>query len=216
MNSTNPRTIKVSIIENNENYSGSLKNMIQLSDDLELVNLHPSAESFLHDAIHTQLDVIILDLGLPEKSGMQLIPIIRKQLPHCSILVLTQDDCHRSTLEALSLGAVGYLLKSSSIAEIRQAIKEVASGGCMIDSELSQLILTHFITNNSQNEKNILTDREKQVLELLSMGYVKKEVAQQMGVSYSAIAQYTENIYKKLNVNNIAAAVSAGIRRKLI
>jgi DNA-binding NarL/FixJ family response regulator len=210
-----PKPIRILIIEDNRQYTDSLKFMIQLSEHMEFVESYSSAESYL-DSPREDADIVLLDLHLPGKTGLQLVPIIRRERPDCHILVLTQNDDYRSTLEAIRLGVSGYMLKNSPIASIREAILEVNQGGGVIDPKLSRIVLKALSGEAGEEQTHLLTQREKQVLELLSMGYVKKEVADRMEVSYSAVAQYTESIYKKLQVPNVAAAVAAAIRKGLI
>ncbi|MDP0492127.1 MAG: response regulator transcription factor [Verrucomicrobiota bacterium JB023] len=213
------KPLSILIIEDNQQYTGSLKRMIQLTDRMELIASYHDAEQFqreVDEPIKRGTDVILLDLNLPGKNGMQLIPYICKEFSKCHILVLTQKSDHQVTLEAIRLGASGYLLKKSSISTIRDAILEVHDGGCIIDPKLSKAILGVLTEPNRPHEKQILTMRERQVLEFLALGHVKKEVAVLMGVSYSAVAQYTESIYKKLQVSNIAAAVATAMRKGLI
>lgn len=207
--------IRILIIEDNRQYIESLKQMIELSDRMEFVAAYTSAEAYL-DSPQETADIVLLDLHLPGKSGLQLVPELTKELPDSNILVLTQNDDYHTTLEAIRLGVSGYLLKDAPIASIREAIIEVHEGGSVIDPQLSRIVLKVLSGGSDLESGNILTKREQQVLEFLAMGYVKKEVAARMKVSYSTVAQYTENIYKKLQVPNIAAAVAAAIRKGLI
>jgi DNA-binding NarL/FixJ family response regulator len=214
-----PETLKILIIEDNRQYTESLKRMIQVSEQMEFATNYTSAEAYLEHPRGADLktiDVILLDLHLPRKSGLQLIPILRKEMPESNILILTQNDDYHTTLEAIRLGVSGYLLKDSPIAAIREAIIEVHDGGSVIDPQLSRIVLKALSGSSDPDGGNLLTSREQQVLELMAMGYLKKEVADQMGVSYRTIAQYTEGIYKKLQVPNVAAAVAAAIRKGLI
>ncbi len=212
-------TIKILIIEDNPQYTQSLQTMISVSEQMEFVASYNSAEDFLetlNDNCNQVIDIVLLDLNLPEKSGLQLVPIIRKELPEANILILTQNNNYHTTIEAIRLGVAGYLLKDSPIASIREAIAELHQGHCIIDPQLSKIVLKALSGNTEVDDENVLTKRELQVLELLAMGYVKKEVAERMDVSYRTISQYTESIYKKLQVPNVAAAVAAGIRKGMI
>ena len=144
-----------------------------------------------------------------------MIPQLRKLVPQVAILILTHNDDYHTVLEAIQLGAVGYLVKDTPVADLRRAIREVHEGGSVIDPKLSRLVLKA-LTEIEPTSSSILSKREQQVLELMAAGYVKKEVAEQLGISYSAVALYTANIYEKLQVPNIAAAVATAIRRGLI
>ncbi len=211
--------IKILIIEDNKPYTQSLQRMIEMSERLEHIDSFPNAADFidrLGDNAFDEVDVVLLDLHMPGKSGFQLIPILRKEMPDSNILILTQNDDYHATLEAIRMGVSGYILKDSGIAAIRSAIIEVHEGGSVIDSQLSRIVLKTLSSGDESDEDNVLSSRERQVLELLAAGYVKKEVADRLELSYRTIAQYTESIYKKLQVPNIAAAVAAAIRKGLI
>ncbi|VGO19322.1 response regulator transcription factor [Pontiella sulfatireligans] len=211
-------TIRIAIIEDNKNYAVSLEKMLLISEGLSCSVIYRSAEECMDNMYGDELirtDIILLDLQLPGKSGLMLAPILRQNYPDTGILVLTQNDDYLATLEAIRLGAAGYILKRSSIADIRNAIREVYEGGCVIDPQLSRLVL-NALDSTDFPKKNPLTKRERQVLELLAMGYIKKEVADKLNLSYRTITQYSEIIYKKLQVPNTTAAVAAAIRKGLI
>lgn len=210
--------IRIIVIEDNPAYAGSLQEIISSTEGMECIAWYPSAEDcgeILTAAPPPDIDIILLDLNLPGRGGMALIPALRKAVPAAGILVLTNDDDYRTVLEAIKLGVVGYILKDTPIADLRRSIQEVHEGGSVIDPHLSRLVLKSFRTEGGQ-EDNPLSERERQVLELMAMGYVKKEVASELGLSYSAVALYTSNIYQKLQVPNVAAAVGAAIRKGLI
>lgn len=210
--------IRIAIIEDNRAYARSVEEIIRSSSGIEWAGTYSSAEE-ASAAFQTEplpeVDVILLDLRLPGRSGLALIPVLRNHVPGANILVLTNDDDYRTVLEAIRLGVKGYILKDAPIAELRRAIQEVHEGGGLIDPRLSRLVL-QVLDAPDASDDNPLSERERQVLELMAMGYVKKEVAERLGLSYSAIALYTSNIYQKLQVPNIAAAVGAAIRRGLI
>lgn len=211
-------SIKIVVVEDNPTYARSIQDIIAISNEMECVGVYHSAEECsqafqLPDPPHA--DVILLDLKLPGKNGMSLIPFLRKVAPQAGILVLTSNDDYRAVLEAIQLGVVGYVLKDTPVATLRQAIQDVHEGGSVIDPQLSRLVLKAF-QDKGNDDNNPLSTRERQVLELMALGYAKKDVATELRISYSAVALYTANIYEKLQVPNIAAAVSTAIRKGLI
>lgn len=212
------RLIQLAVVEDNPAYARSIQEIISCSEGMEYCGVYHSAEdcmeAFQADSF-PDADVILLDLKLPGKNGMTLIPFLRQAVPEARILVLTSNDDYRTTLEAIQLGVVGYVLKDAPVAALRQAILDVHEGGTVIDPQLSRLVLKAFQDKGNQ-EDNPLTKRERQVLELMAIGYAKKDVAIELGLSYSAVALYTANIYEKLQVPNIAAAVGTAIRKGLI
>ena len=133
------QTIKVSIIEDNRLYTQSLQRILELSEFMEFQASYSSAEAYLEGLSKKTVvasDIILLDLHLPGKSGLQLIPILRKEMPNTDILVLTQNDDYYTTIEAIRLGVAGYLLKDSPVGSIREAIIEINQGSSIIDPQL--------------------------------------------------------------------------------
>lgn len=210
--------IRIIVIEDNKRFVESLKEIVEMGTGMAWLAHFASSEACLaafNQAQVPEMDVVLLDLHLPGKNGLSLVPTLKELAPKANILVLTQNDDYHTTLEAIRLGVSGYILKDAGIADIRNAIREVHEGGSVIDPQLSRLVL-NALTSDDSTIDNPLSHRERQVLELLAMGYVKKEVATQLNLSYRAVALYTENVYKKLQVPNIAAAVATAYRRNLI
>nr|WP_281281226.1 response regulator transcription factor [Pontiella sulfatireligans] len=206
------------MVEDNALFSQTLGKMIQLSNNMSCTASFSNAEDCqksLKSGALSETDLVLLDLQLPGQNGLTLVPILKLARPTINILVLTQNHDYLTTLEAIRLGVSGYILKTATISEIRAAIQDVHAGGCVIDPQLSRLVLAALNSNNFEG-KNPLSEREKQVLEFMAMGYVKKEVSDKLNISYSAVACYTERIYTKLQVPNITAAVAAAIRKGLI
>lgn len=211
-------TIRILIVEDNQVFAESLTTMIEIAHNMTLTATYGSAEkcmAAINSESPPESDLILLDLHLPGKNGITLIPTLRKTLPDADILILTQDDDHLTTLEAIRLGVAGYILKDSSITEIRDAIQDVHDGASIIDPQLSRLVL-NALSSNKFTLPNPLNAGEQSVLDLLAMGYIKKEIADRLNMSYRSVSKKTERIYKKLQVPNVAAAVATAIRKGLI
>ena len=210
--------IKITIIEDNMAFQDSLRELIDISANMGCIATFSSAEE-CSDALLTGslagTNLILLDLQLPGKGGLALVPLFHQHLPNADILVITQNNDYLTTLEAIQLGVQGYILKTASVAEIRNAIREVHEGGSVIDPQLSRLVL-HALSSDVKIGESILSPREQQVLELLAMGFLKKEICDKLEISYSAVVKYTERIFSKLQAPNVAAAVATAIRKGLI
>jgi len=214
MNNNPP--IRVAIVEDNKPFAESLCSLIQLNESMVNVGCYHSAESYQNAPTDARQhsDVLLLDLHLPGRDGLTLIPFLLQNKLTEKILVLTHDDNHLKTLEAIQLGVNGYILKSSDVEEIERTIKEIHDGGCVIDPKLCRYILD---SNVEKHEgEPLLSGRQQQILEYLAMGYSKKEIARLLDVSYSTVSQATERIYRKFRVQNVAAAVARAIREGLI
>jgi DNA-binding NarL/FixJ family response regulator len=212
------QTITLMIVEDNKAYAKMLRDTVELSQGMESLGHFHSAEAFmnaLNDPATQRPDVLLLDLNLPGENGLTMLPLIKKKSPETEVIILTQNNDYHTVLQAIHLGASGYLLKGGTIAIIRETIREVHAGSTYIDPQLSRMVLTA-LSHGDAPADNPLSPREMEVLELLAQGFSKKEVADQLTLSYHAIALYTRNIFKKLEAPNIAAAIATAIRQRLI
>lgn len=213
--------MRILIVEDNAAYAKSLQEIIEVSEGMESVGRHATVGACRHafeQETPPEVDIILLDLKLPDGDGLSLVPLLQKRAPDANIVVLTTNDNYRTVLDAIKLGVVGYVLKDTPVAELRRIIREVHEGGSVIDPQLSRYVLKALLNGekDGSNGDGTLTDRERDVLELMAHGFVKKEVADKLGISYSAVALYTSNIYEKLKVPNVAAAVATAIRKGII
>lgn len=213
--------IRIFIVEDNRVYANSLQDIISSSDEMECIGVQSNAAE-CREAFEGEdpppADIVLLDLKLPDDSGLSLVPLLRQQVPAAGIVVLTSNDNYQTVLEAIRSGVVGYILKDTPVADLRRIIREVYEGGSVIDPGLSRFLLRVLQAKGEAEDESAdaLSKRERQVLELLAEGCVKKEVAERLNISYSSVALYTSNIYKKLQVPNIAAAVATAFRKGLI
>ena len=209
--------ITLMIVEDNKAYKKTLFDTIELSSDMECIGQFSAAEPCLETLQETSVvpAILLLDLNLPGQNGLTMLPLFKKTAPETDVIILTQNNDYHTALQAIRLGASGYLLKEGSIASIRETIREVHTGASYIDPQLSRIVLDT-LCHGDIREENPLSPREIEVLELLAQGFAKKEVADQLGLSYHTIALYVRNIFKKLESPNSAAAIATAIRRNLI
>lgn len=201
-----------------------------LKNQLKLLSTHPSilivgtalsGESALAEIETQQPDVVLLDLGLPLMDGIEVTRQLKMRWPSTEILIFTIFDEEDKVIEAVKAGASGYLLKGTSIEKIVEAIKEVRSGGTVIQPTLARRLLRHFRTEEPRAEQPIshsppLSEREKQILKLIAQGVSNNEAAQALGISKATIRTHLEHIYQKLEVSNRVEAVTEGIRKGII
>jgi DNA-binding NarL/FixJ family response regulator len=158
-------------------------------------------------------DLVLLDLNLPGMSGLEALPWIMKYVPKTEVIVLTQSERESDVLQAISLGASGYLLKSATVRQITEAIHTVIEGGATIDPNVARYILATMkgLKPAKEPEKH-LSGREMEILSLLADGLVKKEIADKLDISVTTVAYHVKHIYEKLNVQNAPAAVAKAFR----
>jgi DNA-binding NarL/FixJ family response regulator len=209
--------IKVMLIEDNASYRKGIACTLEEEPDIELISQYGTAEIALRsiqDATGADVpDLILLDLNLPGMSGLDAIPWIKKYTPSTKILILTQSDNEEDVLSAIQRGAVGYLLKNTSVEELTRGIREVMKGGASVDPGLARFILNTLQKKLPDQAVELgLSDREFEVLSLIGDGLVKKQVADQLGVSQRTVATHLEHIYKKLQVKNAPSAIGKAFR----
>lgn len=204
--------IHVMLVEDHPEYRETLVLALQDEPGIEIVGQFGTSERAIRSAgkahEHPLPDVVLLDLSLPGMSGLDAIPLFREAFPKTKIIVLTQSDREGDVLNAIALGASGYLLKSSDIEEIADGIRIVTTGGGLIDTDLAGCILDTLRHKLPTSGEDPLTPRESEILALVADGQAKKEIADQLGISTHTVVAHVTNIYEKLSVKNAPAAVA--------
>jgi DNA-binding NarL/FixJ family response regulator len=161
-------------------------------------------------------EVALLDLGLPDGSGLTLLPVLKDALPDCKAVIWTQFDDDESLFEALKLGAAGYLLKSTPGAELVLALLEASGGGAPMTPAIARRVLASFRSDAPPSDRvATLSERERLVLRQLSHGYSYAEIAEQLGVSLATVQTFIRRIYTKLDVHSKAEATRLAARSGL-
>jgi DNA-binding NarL/FixJ family response regulator len=211
--SSKPAQRQIGLIEDHQDYRRVLQQAINSSPHLNCQHAASSVEAFLAETAMTpKMEVILLDLNLPGVHGVAGIPMLFQRFPEAKILVLTVYDHKPVVLEALAAGASGYLLKADRLDTILRGIDEALSGGAPLNSHIARMILTTFNAVRPAAPEIDLTDREREILSLLAKGLIKKEIADQLGVSYHTVDTHVRNIYGKLKVHNLSGAVAKAIQ----
>jgi DNA-binding NarL/FixJ family response regulator len=198
--------ITVSIVEDNASFRTALMQLIQATDELQLLHAYSSAEQGLAILNHPP-DVAIVDIQLPGMSGIELIKRIRQQNPAVQCLVCSAHDDDEHVFAALENGASGYLLKESTSAQIVAAIKEIHHGGSPMSPYIARRVIASF-QKRPATDAALLSEREKEVLQLLSKGLLYKEIAERLFISHETVKKHLRNIYGKLHVQNKVEALN--------
>ena len=203
--------IRIMVVEDNIDYRTVIALAIDDATDMELTGLFGTTEIALRTLEMTnesdQPDILLLDLRLPGMSGLDALPLIHAASPATRIIILSQSDAPNDIVRAISSGVSGYLLKSARLKEITDSIRTVSQGGGSLDKNVAKFILEK-MTTKELFHIDVLTERENEILVMLSEGFVKKEIATQLGIGYSTVDTHVSHIYKKLGVSNAPAAVS--------
>lgn len=206
------KIISILLIEDSPEYREVVSLAIEEEKDMELVNKFGAAEVALRSlqdpSVRSIPDLILLDLNLPGMNGFDAIPWINKYAPDTKIIALTQSNKEADVIRAISLGASGYLLKASTLQQIKEGIRTVMAGHALLDQGIAHYILNAIKSKSTQVQlEKPLSDREIEILNLLAAGARKKDIADQLNIGYGSVATYTRRIYEKLQVENAPAAI---------
>ena len=175
---------------------------------------YPNAEDALKDLPNVKPEVVLMDINLPGMNGVECVRQLKQLLPALQVMMLTVYEDTENIFNALAAGASGYMLKRTPRAELLEAIREVHAGGSPMTTHIARKVVQSFqrtaaLARPTEN----LSGREQEVLDHLSHGFLYKEIAEKMGISYETVHTYIRRIYEKLQVRTRTEAVAKFLRR---
>jgi DNA-binding NarL/FixJ family response regulator len=211
-------TIKVAIVEDNKSLRESIIALFSINEGFKLVGSFSNANSIVKDVMIANPDVVLMDIQMPGKNGIEAVKLLRGEFPGMKIVIQTVFEDDESIFQAICNGASGYILKRSTPNEYMQAIIEAYNGGAPITGSIAAKVLNMFKVSqqiNTTTDFN-LSDREKEVLNHLVKGLSYKMIADKCGISYDTVRFHMKNIYSKLHVESMTEAVSMAIKNKIV
>jgi len=202
-------SISVSIVEDDAGVRNTLAKLIDSSSGFRCLSQHPSAESALRELPKANPEVVLMDINLPGLSGVECVRRLKPTLPRAQIIMLTVYQNTEHIFNALAAGATGYLLKQTPPAELLAAIRDVHGGGSPMSSHIARKIVQSFQKPAPANRGlESLTPRETEVLDYLAKGFLYKEIAEALKISYDTVHAHIRKIYEKLQVRSRTEAVA--------
>jgi DNA-binding NarL/FixJ family response regulator len=205
--------ITVSIVEDNDKLRGTLARVLNRVGDFNCVSQHPSAEDALKELPGIKPDVVLMDINLPGMNGVECVRQLKPLLPETQVMMLTVYEDTENIFNALAAGANGYMLKRTSTKELIEAIHEVKRGGSPMTMHIARKVVQSFQKSAPAQAAEILSEREQQVLDLLSQGLIYKEISDKLGIGYETVHTYIRRVYEKLQVRTRTEAVAKFLRR---
>ncbi|MBK1855176.1 response regulator transcription factor [Verrucomicrobiaceae bacterium 5K15] len=216
------KKIRITLVEDSPDYQQVIAFGLEDESDIEVIGTFNTADAALRALKKSteadMPDLILLDLNLPGISGLEAIAQIKKLAPATEIIILTESEREADVLTAISSGAVGYLLKESSLEQITQGIRTVMSGGASLDPGMARYLLGNQQSHLAADGSSALSPRELEILHLIAEGQVQKKIAAELNISPKTVDFHIGHIYKKLNAPNapsaVAKAYQSGILRR--
>jgi DNA-binding NarL/FixJ family response regulator len=200
---------RVSIVEDDAGFRAGLVRLFNETSEFQCISNHASAESALEGLPREKPDVVLMDINLPGRSGIECVRQLKEINPSFLVVMVTVYENTEQVFQALQAGATGYLLKRTPPAELLTAVKEVLEGGAPMNSHIARKVVEAFHTPAPKNsgETVALSAREREVLEMLAKGYLIKEIAEKLDVSFGTVRTYVRRVYEKLHVQSRTQAI---------
>jgi DNA-binding NarL/FixJ family response regulator len=208
-NQPEPRIV---IIEDDQTIREGYAYLINHTSPYTVVATYPSFDAARNKIGKDSPDVILLDIQLPGTNGIDALPILKKLLPDVYIIMLTVYETEKTILDALANGASGYFTKNTPTAKLIEAIRDVVQGGGPMSPDVAKTV----ILSLQKNPDSPLTKRETQILELMTTGKDRGQIAKELFIEVETVRTHTKNIYSKLNVNSKAEAIQVAKNKRLV
>jgi DNA-binding NarL/FixJ family response regulator len=202
-------SISIAIVEDEKNYNNALKKIINYQQDMKVVAQFFDGNDALKNLQDVSPNVVMMDIQLQDMLGIEIIEKLKKEMPETHFIMCTSFDDDEKIFNSLKAGAMGYLVKGESMDKILSSIRDVYNGGAPMSFSIARKVLQHFEKKLPEIKGfDELTEREKEILELLSEGLLYKEIADQKCISMDTVKKHVGNIYRKLHVNNKVEAIN--------
>jgi DNA-binding NarL/FixJ family response regulator len=198
--------ISICIIEDIIEIQQGLQDIISRDQRFKLLGCFETAESAIVALPELQPDVVLTDINLPQQSGIDCIEQVKVKCPDMQFMMFTIYEDNDQVFEALKAGATGYILKNTAPDKIIEALLELQAGGSPMSPKIARKVLTTFTSKKMITD--LISKREQEVLELLSKGYLYKEIADQLHITLSTVKRHLNHIYQKLQVQNKTEAIN--------
>jgi DNA-binding NarL/FixJ family response regulator len=212
--------IRVLLVDDHTVVRQGLRRILETDDEIEIVGEAGDGRSAVELVQRTQPHVVVMDIALPELNGIEATRQVMKRGGNARVLILTMhadDVCVRQSLKA---GARGYLLKDSEDLDLLRAVKAIGRGGSFFSPAVSKVLLEGYLGEGGgagvEDTLSLLTDREREVLQLIAEGKTNKEIATLLSVSINTIETHRKHIMEKLDLHNTAEIVRFAVRKKIV
>ncbi|HET9431635.1 MAG TPA: response regulator transcription factor [Chitinophagaceae bacterium] len=205
-------SISIAIVEDLDEVRDGLKSFISLNTDFTVVGDFKTGEEALTNLPRLSPDIVIMDINLPGMNGIECIRQVKDKSPGTQFMMFTVYENDEKVFEALKAGASGYLLKNTGLLQIVESLTELHQGGSPMSANIARKLVNLFRDNGNKTvSMDVLSNRENEILHLLSKGLLYKEIADQLHITTSTVRQHIHKIYEKLHVQNRTEAINKAL-----
>jgi DNA-binding NarL/FixJ family response regulator len=214
-------TIRVVVADDEAPYRSAIQRTLQLMPEVELLGVCKDGQEALDLCLSDPPDVLLTDVNMPRMTGIELMRKLLRQEKEIQVVVLTIQEDEDTIFDAFRAGAIGYLLKTSTPAEIVEAIRLAQRGEAKVTPKIAAKLIQDFRRTSEDNdiedgELFVLSDRESEILDLIAKGLRNKEIASQLGIAEKTVKNHVSNILKALQVNSRTEAAMKAVKSKLV
>jgi len=209
-------TIRVLIVDDHAILRAGLRRVLEAEPDIEVVGEAPSADRAVFEAISGRPDVVLMDVMMPGKTGIEGMPAVLQAAPDARVLVLSMQDDPRYVREAFEAGAAGYVLKEAADSEVVDAVRAVAGGERYVHPALGARLVAAEAEERRRAAEDPLSDREREVLRLLALGHTNQEIANVLFISVRTAETHRAHIMQKLRLSSRAELVRYALDEGLL
>jgi two-component system response regulator NreC len=209
-------SIRVLVVDDHAVVRAGLRRVLDAEPDIETVGEAPDAERAVFEAMEHKPDVVLMDVVMPGKSGIEIIPTLQQNAPDVRVLVLSMQDDPRYLREAFDAGASGYVLKEAADTEVVDAVRAVAAGERYVHPALGARLVQAEAEERRRAAEDPLSEREREVLRLLALGHTNQEIAQMLYISVRTAETHRAHIMQKLRLSSRAELVRHALEQGLL
>lgn len=209
------RTIRIFLADDHRILRESLEILLSQEEDFEVIGQAENGMNLEDLFLEDTPDVLLMDISMPKRDGLDTARAVRKVFPDLKILFLTMHKSEEMLAKAFHSGCNGYILKENAFEELADAIRKTMDGGVYVSAELVPLMMSGFLASEKSESKE-LSGREREILKLLAEGYSNKEIADMLVISVKTVETHRANIMKKHSFKNITELVLYAVRNHII
>jgi len=214
------KKVRLLVADDHKIFRQGIKKLLEEEPDLQVVGESADGRETVKKATELKPDIVLMDIAMSNLNGLEATKQIKKVLPEVKVIMLTMHKNEEYVLQSFQAGASGYILKEGAVEELVSAIRSISADKSFLSPTVSKTLVDAYLrkmeTGKTETPFDLLTDREREVLQLIAEGYTNREVAKQLFISVKTVEAHRAHIMQKLNIHDIAKLVKYAIQKGLV